>query len=166
MFIWSMKLKKGRLIWCVVAVLSVIALILALRNPQEPTVEGVTVASVDEMVLYIESFGWEVNPIPTEEIEVIVPEEFDEIYQNYNELQLEQGFDLTAYQGELVKRTTFELLNYPDQPDYMCVDILTYGDLVVGADVCSLQLSGFMYGLDELSNLMTEATGISLSLTE
>ena len=45
--------------------------------------------------------------------ELILPEEFDETYTQYLELQAGQGFDLEAYRGKRVKRYTYEITNYP-----------------------------------------------------
>lgn len=151
MFIWSMKMKKQRMLILLIVLLLAVAVVLyfVMGKPKASGSETKFSGTTD-LVTYIESFGWQVEPLPCEEVEVTVPKEFDDVYLNYNEIQKRQGFDLTKYQGKRVRRTTFVLLNYPGYPDNMRADVLTCGDRIVGADVCSLEIRGFMHGLDEL----------------
>ncbi len=159
MFIWSMRVQKYRAFLIIGAVILVVAVGLIWWTVASGKENPLEVNSTAEMITYIESHGWEVDPIPTEEVEVTVPDTFDEVYTNYNEIQLRQGFDLTTYQGKLVKRTTFILLNYPDFPDNMRVDVLTHENLIVGADVCSLEIRGMMHGISELPENMVPPSG-------
>jgi hypothetical protein len=73
--------------------------------------------------------------------------EFDEVYQNYNQIQQEQGFDLTQYAGRQVKRYSYEVFNHPSGDQYVRANLLVYREKLVAGDVCSLQLNGFMHGL-------------------
>lgn len=151
MFVWSMKMKKRRVLMLLVLLLLAVAVVLyfVMGKPKENGSETKFTGTTD-LVTYVESFGWDIEPLPCEEVEVTVPVEFDEVYLNYNEIQKRQGFDLTKYQGKRVRRTTFVLLNYPGYPENMRADVLTCGDRIVGADICSLEIRGFMHGLNEL----------------
>ncbi len=112
------------------------------------------VSSSTEVVNYISSLGWEVSEEPDEIKEVVIPHEFNDVYLNYNEIQKAQGFDLTDYAGERVKMWTYTVTNYPGYEDKDCVkiNILVYEGCVIGGDVCSVELDGFMYGLSGGSN--------------
>ena len=79
----------------------------------------------------------------------MIPQEFDETYEQYNQLQKEQGFDLERFKGQRVKVYTYQILNYPDHPDNILAHLLICDWKVVGGDVCSTQLDGFMQGLDQ-----------------
>ena len=68
------------------------------------------------------------------------------MYTQYNDLQLAQGFDLTPYRGKAVKRYTYEVYNYPDLPTGVVANLLIYKDKVIGGDVCTRALDGFMHG--------------------
>ena len=112
------------------------------------------VSSSTDVVNYISSLGWVVSEEPDEIKEVVIPHEFNDVYLNYNEIQKAQGFDLTDYAGERVKMWTYTVTNYPGYEDKDCVkiNILVYEGCVIGGDVCSVELDGFMYGLSGGSN--------------
>ena len=112
------------------------------------------VSSSTDVVNYISSLGWEVSEEPDEIKEVVIPYEFNDVYLNYNEIQKSQGFDLTDYAGERVKIWTYTVTNYPGYEDKDCIkiNILVYEGCVIGGDVCSVELDGFMYGLSGGSN--------------
>lgn len=101
-----------------------------------------------ERLEFISQFGWEVNTEPEEVAEIIIPQEFDDVYNNYNELQLQQSCDLTDYAGKRVKRWTYVIKNYPgytEEETCVRINILVYDGMVIGGDVSSTELSGFMH---------------------
>lgn len=98
---------------------------------------------------FISSFGWQTDEEPEEVREVVIPEEFDDVYTNYNEIQLSQGYDLRDYAGRCVKRWTYIIRNYPDtttDDDSVRINLLVCDGYVIGGDVCSIKLDGFMHG--------------------
>ena len=44
-------------------------------------------ATADQRIAFLEQFGWEVEAEPLEVREIHIPEEFDDVYTRYNELQ-------------------------------------------------------------------------------
>ncbi len=98
-------------------------------------------------VEFLTGLGWQVSSEPVEVEDVVIPLEFDQVYQNYNAIQLEQGFDLTAYAGRQVTRYSYELLNHPSGQNDVRVNLLVCGQRLIGGDICSLRLDGFMHGL-------------------
>ena len=62
------------------------------------------VRSNADRVEYLSEYGWEVSPEPLSTEELLIPKEMDESYQEYLDLQMGQGFDLTQYAGRRVKR--------------------------------------------------------------
>lgn len=42
-------------------------------------------------VRFLQSYGWEVNEQPCEMVQVVIPETFGDVYENYNEIQKQQG---------------------------------------------------------------------------
>ena len=94
-------------------------------------------------------------------LRLIIPPEFDEVYEKYNAIQKEQGFDLTKYQGKRVKRWTYAIKNYPGYAaDSGCIhaNLLVYEGQVIGGDVCSVELNGFMHGFDYPTDTSTPQT--------
>ena len=108
----------------------------------------------EERLEFLSSLGWEVDPESEREREVVVPETFDEIYESYNELQKKAGFDLTYYKGKTVKRFSYIILNYPSdkKDDIIKLDLLVFDGRVIGGDVYSPRLDGFIIGLEEVED--------------
>lgn len=90
--------------------------------------------------------GWEVDPEPTGQMEVMVPARFDQIYESYNDIQKAQGFDISRYKGETVTKYTYLVKNYPQEQDGVAANLLVYQGRIIGADLCSLELGGFLKG--------------------
>lgn len=102
--------------------------------------------SATEAAAWLAEQGWEVDPEPTGRMEVVVPAKFDQLYQSYNDIQKTQGFDLSRYKGETVTKYTFLVKNYPQEPDGVAANLLVYQGRLIAADLCSLELGGFLKG--------------------
>lgn len=99
-------------------------------------------------ISFLESFGWQVSKEPLEIADVIIPQTFGKVYENYNVIQTSQGFDLTKHKGKQVKRYTYAVLNYPSQKEYIRANLLIYNEKVIAGDICSVYAeNGFMHGL-------------------
>lgn len=100
----------------------------------------------EKRLIFLKTFGWDVASEPCEICEVVIPVKFDDVYDKYNAIQKKQGLDLLKYAGKRVKRYTYEVKNYPDRPANIRVNMLVYNGKIIGGDVCSIELSGFMHG--------------------
>ena len=65
-------------------------------------------------VEFLKSFGLAVNETPTEVKNITIPENFSEVYKNYNNLQIESGFNLEKYKGKSAQVYTYSLENARD----------------------------------------------------
>jgi len=101
----------------------------------------------EDRLNFLQAYGWTVNEEPLATEELLIPAEFDESYSDYLALQSEQGFDLTKYAGKRVKRYTYEITNYPTGETGVQVNLLIYKNTVIGGEVLSAQLDGFLHGL-------------------
>lgn len=72
---------------------------------------------------------------------VIIPQEFDELYSEYNELQKRAGYDLKDYAGKEVVKYTYEI-SMSGGEDTFVLNVLTYKDRVVGGDISSTSMNG------------------------
>ncbi len=106
------------------------------------------VKSNEDRISYLESYGWSVKPEALAVEELLIPKEFDETYDQYLALQAEQGFDLTKYTGKRVKRYAYEITNYPTGETGVQAGLLIYKNTVIGGEVLSSDLSGFIHGLN------------------
>ena len=110
--------------------------------------DAVSVKTNDERVAYLRSLGWEVTPDPVETLSVPLPDTLVEPYLSYNTLQLEQGFDLSAFCGKTLSRYTYIVNNYPNCESGCQADIYLCDDTVVAGDIVCTGENGFMAGLE------------------
>lgn len=156
MFVISLKSEKLKkiLVLCLVAVFAVIGGIVYVSKSDTTPVSNIggiemKASTAEERLLFFSQFGWEINEDPVEVKEVIIPEEFDETYSKYNELQKTQGLDLEPFKNVRVKMWCYEIRNYPgyeDKENIILGNILVYDGIVIGGDVSSTELDGFMHG--------------------
>ena len=114
MFVRSIRCSKGRVLLCTALILALIAAISFLPDllgekaaPVSLILQSGKVADNDARVAYLASYGWEVEEEAEAIEEIVIPEEFSEVFQKYNEIQKEQGFDLEKQKGQRVKRYTY-----------------------------------------------------------
>ena len=100
----------------------------------------------EERQKFIRSFGWEITEEPLTVMEVKIPEEFDSIYEEYNNLQKTQGMDLTKYQGKRCKKYQYSVLNYPDRPEHVICTLLVYDGRIIGGDISISGEESFTHG--------------------
>lgn len=105
--------------------------------------EALTMNSNSERVIFLNKAGWIVAPDPIEQEKITIPSEFNEAYNAYNEIQLQQGFDLTKSAGEEAEIFTYSVLNYPDYPENITANLIFVNDRLVGADITQTVENGF-----------------------
>jgi hypothetical protein len=113
------------------------------------------IATNAKRVQFLEGYGWKVVPDPVEVVEVTIPQSFNVVYNNYNALQKAQGFNLEGYKGRRVKRWTYRITNFPGVTDEVRGNLLIFNNVVIGGDVSTVALNGFMQGLSKNSAQLT-----------
>lgn len=152
MFVYSIKSKHVKVLLLLLFVVFTVISLFILSRDSAQTGKGDNISlkasTHEERMAFLSQFGWEIQEDPIEVREVIIPEEFDDTYTAYNEIQKNQGFDLTVYAGMRVKRWTYTVKNYTGYENKECIhaNVLVYDGLVVGGDICSVELDGFMHG--------------------
>ncbi len=150
MMIVSAKISKKRALTALLAALAVIGLLVFLFNKADaapqPEVVVTDKASTNEARLaFLRSFGWEVEDAPTETQEVRIPEEFNDVFTRYNELQKAQGYDLSQYAGKAAKRYVYRITNHPNGADYFATVLVCKGK-IIGSDITGTGQGGVMHG--------------------
>ena len=157
MFVYAIRSATIKFV-CAIAlsVAALLALVALIPTYSAEKNEAATVSDVSynkiyensDRLAFIEQFGWEVDTTPLEAVEVAIPEEFDKVYLGYNEMQKEQGLGLTKYKGKTVTRYTYNATNYPDYTGDVYISLLVYKNKVIGGDVCSADVGGFVHGFE------------------
>lgn len=153
MFVFSVKTSKKQLLsmlLCVVMLIAILIVIVAWpEGGAAQTFQPVAAKDDTERIAFLRDMGYEVTPQYVEVKEVLIPDEFDDVFAGYNDLQLSAGMDLEPYHGKRVKCWTYEILNYPGE-ETVLAHLYVYKDKVVGGDIASTALDGFMHGLTKL----------------
>lgn len=102
----------------------------------------------EDVVSFLSQFGWTVDSTPLEETKIKIPEQFDKVMNSYNELQRNQGLDLSKYRGREVMRYTYKITNFPDYKGTVMANVIVYKNRVIGGDVCSSDVTGFICGFE------------------
>lgn len=148
MFIKSFKVKKNFSFIAAAVLLALVGVILfiTLRGRKASVY---SLKSEGDRQAFISQMGWETDKEYDECKVVIIPEEWNDVYKRYNELQKEQGFDLEKYKGETAEIYTYKVHNYKGYEDSEDVFINLYicDGVLIGGDVCCTRLDGFMQGI-------------------
>lgn len=154
MFIYSFKASTIRFFAIIAVSVAAIITLVALIPKYEPASVYVNdekinynkISSNDDRIEFLSQFGWKVKPDTVDEAEVTIPGEFDAVYQSYNTLQEKQGLDLKKYRNKDVMRYTYEITNYPDYEGRVLANVIVYKNKVIGGDICSADVNGFLHG--------------------
>ncbi|MBO5898190.1 MAG: DUF4830 domain-containing protein [Clostridia bacterium] len=106
------------------------------------------IKTADDAAAFLRQFGWEVDTTTAQTVEVNMPESFDKVFSGYNELQKRQGLDLSKYTGKTVTRYTFTVSNYKEAEGTVYANVLVYRNRVIGGDLCSADVTGFVSGFE------------------
>ena len=98
---------------------------------------------------FLSQFGWQIVATPIESVEITIPDQFDKIFTGYNEIQKRQGLDLSKYKRKKVMRYTYEITNYEGEEGKVYANILVYKNKVIGGDICSARVDGFIHGFEK-----------------
>ena len=137
------KLTRRGAVFIILACAVILAVIVLLCS--EP--EGSGLDDTDSRAEYLAGLGWEVDPESEIERVVTLPAEFSGVIAQYNALQKQQGFDLSAYAGKDIMSYTYELKSYPSGEEGVIAQLFVYKGRAIGGDIHSASLGGFMHGL-------------------
>ena len=141
----SVKANKKRILAFLLLAVIVVGACLFLRGGPEAEQKEILGGTEEQRVAFLQSFGWQVEPQAAETREVMIPAEFNDVYTAYNVMQQAQGFDLKPYAGEICTQYLYKIENHPNDPEVYAT-LLVYGDQIIGGDVASTQVDGFMHG--------------------
>ncbi|WP_101697330.1 DUF4830 domain-containing protein [Clostridium minihomine] len=154
MFMVSVKAKRKNIVLMILLILILLLVILTAvlvhGSGSQTTMAGgkysVKAETNEDRVAFLKQFGWEVSPEPIEIREVTIPASFNDVYEKYNAIQKEQGLDLTRYAGKICKQWVYQVNNAMDQGSPVHATLLVYGGKVIGGDISSTPLDGYMCG--------------------
>lgn len=155
MFVYTFKFNKKTAVFILLMaalILIGIVLLVGAHNKAETLETPKTVTSVRterSRVAYLAQYGWEVASPAQSCDTVVIPRTFSEVFENYNQLQKQQGFDLSEYCGLEVELYTYKVTNC-DAGEDVVAQLYVRNNYVIAADVHSTALDGFMTGVKPL----------------
>jgi len=158
MFVYSMKASTLKFFGVIgIAVVTIAALIFFVPTYTTNTTAQIAamnesisfdnVKTKDDGIKFLSQYGWQVDTIPVEECEITVPKEFDKVMTSYNEIQKQQGLDLSKYAKKTALRYTYKVTNYPNYNGTVYANIIVYRNRVIAGDICSADAKGFIHTL-------------------
>ena len=141
----SLKANRKRILAFLLLAVIVVGACVFLQSRGEEESQPIPGGTNEERVAYLQSFGWQVQEEPAETREVMIPAQFNNVYTAYNVMQQAQGFDLKPYAGEVCTQYLYKVENYPNESEVYAT-LLVYGEEIIGGDVASAKVDGFMHG--------------------
>ncbi|MBP9989484.1 MAG: DUF4830 domain-containing protein, partial [Ruminococcus sp.] len=138
MFVFSFKSKR-MVAFIAIWLVAVIALIMVFvastkkKSVIDDSSINYSASNASERTTFLSQFGWSIEEDPIEVSEIIIPEEFNDTYKAYNELQKKQNLNLEPYKGVRAKKWVYSVKNYPDasqQSNDIQATIIVYDNLV------------------------------------
>jgi hypothetical protein len=155
MFIYSLRAKTlkffGLICLCLVVVIVGITFVPSYVKASAEPVGEINYSKIkteQDRINFLKQFGWETTGEAVDSEEVTIPAQFDKIFGGYNEIQKRQGLDLSKYKGKEMMRYTYEIKNYPNYDGKVMANLLVYRGKVVGGDICSADVKGFIHGFE------------------
>lgn len=150
MFIWSVKLNRN-ILWGICAAVCLSLGAVAAMTPKDSidvlkSTVDTTAKTIEQQADFLKSYGYEAEKQPLLIEEIIIPSEFDDAYESYNNLQKISGFNLEKFKGYRVKKYTYLVTNYSDAKEDVYANLLIYNGKVIGGDVSASSNDGFVHG--------------------
>lgn len=168
MFIYSVKGQSIKLVFSIIASVLAIVLVFIFIPPDKIITSSEdlevgksvdqknfkNIESNEDRINFLKKYGWEVDGQARKVEEITIPIHFDPIYEKYNQLQIGEGLDLEKYKGKSVKKYTYLVNNY-EYDGIVLANLLIYEEKVIGGDICSASIDGFLHGFTKGNNFLT-----------
>ncbi len=165
MVVFSFKMTKAKIslaLFCAVAILITSTAIADSVSRNSETKKASVGITNEDRVNFLTANGWEIIANPIEIKDVVIPNEFDAVYTEYNNLQKKFGMDLSNYKGKTVKQYSYEIMNHPNAESGLIVaNILVYNGKIIGGDICNVKSNGFMHGLTDIDTIKSALNALS-----
>lgn len=149
----TLKLTPKRIFGIVLLLVGII--VISVTFVSNHTNEAQSVAAVisaktdSERRAYLSKYGYKLAS-DCEQKEITIPKKWNDVYNSYNQIQKNQGFDLTDYKGQKATLYTYTVTNYKGKGDCIVADMLVCEGKLIGGDICNPSAKdGFLVGFEE-----------------
>lgn len=129
-------------------ILGFVALLIAF-SPFIKQIKSVSAKNEKEIIKCITQYGWKTDGILIDSAIYKLPNPLSKVYEEYNNIQLQSGFDISRYCDKTITRYTYRILNHKNSNDgIVYCNILVYNDKMIAADIMTTAIGGFMHGIN------------------
>lgn len=149
----TLKLTPKRIFGIVLLLVGIIVISVTFvsnHTNEAQSVSAVISAKTDsERRAYLSKYGYKLAS-DCEQKEITIPKKWNDVYNSYNQIQKNQGFDLTDYKGQKATLYTYTVTNYKGKGDCIVADMLVCEGKLIGGDICNPSAKdGFLVGFEE-----------------
>ena len=149
----TLKLTPKRIFGIVLLLVGIIVIsvpFVSNHTSEAQSVSAVISAKTDsERRAYLSKYGYKLAS-DCEQKEITIPKKWNDVYNSYNQIQKNQGFDLTDYKGQKATLYTYTVTNYKGKGDCIVADMLVCEGKLIGGDICNPSAKdGFLVGFEE-----------------
>lgn len=153
MFVYTLK-ASGLKFFAVVAIsvsllaaaIGILPAVSAASDAASVTTDFRNITTEEQMVEFLMQFGHEVENKAVKTIEIEIPQEFNSVFEKYNEIQRAQGLNLKRYAGKDATAYIFKVTNYEYEGEVLATLFIRNGRVIAG-DISSKDGEGFVKGL-------------------
>ena len=132
-------LSKRSLAVILAAVIILFILITWAISTKAARIDGST---NEARMMYLKSLKLEAEDENLTSKDIVIPQDFGEIYKEYNSLQKKSGFDLSNYKGKSATVYTYELSGTD-----RLIHLIVCDGAIIGGDIADVRIDGKMYPL-------------------
>ncbi len=108
-----------------------------------------SIINEESVISFLQSNNIEIDVTGMNVSYIVLSDENGEVFYNYNEMQKQNGFDLSPFVGKKIQKYSGPVIKCPDceNVEGVYATVLTYEDKIIGADIYSVSVNGFMRGV-------------------
>jgi len=126
---------------------ALLILLVFIAAPPNTPFANYTIESSEDAAAFLSDLGWEIDLNNISAQQSALPEQFDNVFLEYNTLQQKQNCDLTKYAGKEITIYSVPIVNYSDTTEKIYATILVHNKKIIGGDIHSANIDGFMHTL-------------------
>ena len=151
MKMFTFKLSAKKIFGIILALTGILVILITFAANKTEKIQSVSttisVKTDNERRAYLKKYGFELAK-EYEKKEITIPTNWNDVYKNYNEIQKNQGFDLSAYKGQKATLYTYTVTNCKEG-EHIIADMLVSNGVPIGGDICNPSASdGYLVGFD------------------
>ena len=131
---------------CILLAAAACALLVILQTRGGVLSAHYNVTTTQGRLDYLAALGWTADSETETLRTVVLPRTFDRVFEQYNDLQRSQGFDLRPYAGLECTVCTYLVPDYGADSPVVAV-LYLYRNRVIAGDIHATAMNGFMHGI-------------------